>query len=145
MAPPYPKHVFTVDKDHFLLTRYTWSDTTGEHEPVTSYKCAIGTDQYPTPSGVFRIKGFSFDPDWLIPNSEWVAPEWRGKVIPGGDPSNPLVGAFMDFGFLGVGIHGTHDLDSLGTKASHGCIRVRPTVAKRIARLKPTGSLVAIF
>jgi lipoprotein-anchoring transpeptidase ErfK/SrfK len=135
---------FVVDKRAFLLHRYVWDKTIKQFEHRARWACAIGRLEYPTPSGVFVIRAHALNPDWQMPDSDWVPEEDRGKIIKGGDPANPLVGAFMDFGFLGVGIHGTRDLASLGTAASHGCIRVRPEVAIRIANLNPDGSRVVI-
>jgi lipoprotein-anchoring transpeptidase ErfK/SrfK len=58
-----------------------------------------------------------------MPNSSWVAPADRGKVIPGGSPENPLKARWLGI-FDGAGIHGTDATYSLGTAASHGCIRM---------------------
>ena len=46
-----------------------------------------------------------------------------GQVIPGGAPNNPLKARWMGI-FDGAGIHGTDQVGSLGTAASHGCIRM---------------------
>jgi lipoprotein-anchoring transpeptidase ErfK/SrfK len=58
-----------------------------------------------------------------MPNSSWVAPADRGKVIPGGSPENPLKARWLGI-YAGAGIHGTDATYSLGTAASHGCIRM---------------------
>jgi lipoprotein-anchoring transpeptidase ErfK/SrfK len=48
-----------------------------------------------------------------------------GQTIPGGDPRNPLVARWV--GISGsVGFHGTKDIGSLGSRASHGCVRMNP-------------------
>lgn len=79
-----------------------------------------------------------------MPDSDWVEPDMRGKVIPGGDPANPLIGSFLKL-YNGVGIHGTRDVDSLGTAASHGCIRVTPKVAIHLHRKVKKGTPVVII
>jgi len=43
-----------------------------------------------------------------------------------------------------VGIYGTRALDSLGTKASHGCIRVHPDVVLELHKRIPTGTPVVL-
>jgi lipoprotein-anchoring transpeptidase ErfK/SrfK len=59
-----------------------------------------------------------------MPNSDWVAPKDRGKVVPGGTPENPLKARWLGI-FAGAGIHGTDADSSIGTAASHGCVRMR--------------------
>ncbi len=46
-----------------------------------------------------------------------------GQVIPGGSPENPLKARWMGI-FAGAGIHGTDQTGSLGSAASHGCVRM---------------------
>ena len=58
-----------------------------------------------------------------MPNSDWAG-DLAGKVIPAGDPRNPIAARWMGF-HDGAGIHGTYDPGSIGSAASHGCIRMR--------------------
>jgi lipoprotein-anchoring transpeptidase ErfK/SrfK len=44
-------------------------------------------------------------------------------VIPGGAANNPLKARWMGI-YDGAGIHGTDDTASLGSAASHGCVRM---------------------
>ena len=44
-----------------------------------------------------------------MPNSSWVAPKDRGKVIPGGTAENPLKARWLGI-YAGAGIHGTDDV-----------------------------------
>ena len=44
-------------------------------------------------------------------------------MVPGGIPENPLKARWLGI-FAGAGIHGTDELGSLGTAASHGCVRM---------------------
>jgi lipoprotein-anchoring transpeptidase ErfK/SrfK len=44
-------------------------------------------------------------------------------VIPPDDPGNPIKARWMGI-YDGAGIHGTDALGSLGSAASHGCIRM---------------------
>jgi lipoprotein-anchoring transpeptidase ErfK/SrfK len=93
-------------------------------EIVTSYNVAVGSDEYPTPLGTFSVQSMQVDPPWNVPNSSWAG-DLAGKTIPGGDPANPLVARWI--GFNGsVGFHGTASAGSLGSAASHGCIRMAP-------------------
>lgn len=88
-----------------------------------------GQPDYRTPPGRYVVEAKAKDPDWTLPDSPWVAEELRGTTIPGGDPRNPIVARWLRLahekdGYTGVGIHGTAARDSIGTPASHGCIRM---------------------
>ena len=82
----------------------------------------MGMPAWPTPDGLFSIQTKQVDPTWSVPNSSWAG-SLAGQVIPGGAPNNPLKARWMGFSG-GAGIHGTAEVDSLGSAASHGCIRM---------------------
>ena len=93
-------------------------------EAVATYRVAVGSEEFPTPRGKFAVDRKEVNPVWNVPDSEWAG-DLAGKRIPGGDPRNPLVARWV--GISGpVGFHGTKDLGSIGSRASHGCIRMRP-------------------
>jgi lipoprotein-anchoring transpeptidase ErfK/SrfK len=99
---------------------------------VKNYTVAVGSPTYPTPTGRFVVQTMQVNPPWNVPNSEWAGDQ-AGKTIPGGDPANPLVARWI--GFNGsVGFHGTASAGSLGTAASHGCVRVAPHAVTWLAR-----------
>lgn len=105
-----------------------------------TYRVAVGQPQYPTPRGRFSITNKQVNPVWSVPNSPWAG-ELAGTTVSG--PGNPLKARWM--GIVGsVGIHGTGDEASIGSRASHGCIRMR--VADVIALFKrvPVGTPVLI-
>jgi L,D-transpeptidase catalytic domain/Putative peptidoglycan binding domain len=87
-----------------------------------SYPVAVGLPGYDTPTGFFRIVQKQVDPPWHAPNRPWAG-SYAGTTVPGGAPDNPLKARWL--GVTGsVGIHGTADSWSVGTRASHGCIRM---------------------
>ena len=89
---------------------------------VRSYRVAVGEPRYPTPTGEFVVQTMQVNPTWNVPDSEWAG-KLAGQDIPSGDPRNPLKARWI--GFNGsVGFHGTASVDSLGTAASHGCVRM---------------------
>ena len=91
---------------------------------VATYQVAVGSDEFPTPRGRFSVDRKEENPVWSVPNSEWAG-DLAGTTVPGGDPRNPLVARWV--GISGpVGFHGTKDLGSIGSRASHGCVRMRP-------------------
>ena len=87
---------------------------------ITSFPIAVGTSTYPTPLGRFRIVTKERNPTWNPPDSAWAA--GMGPIPPG--PGNPLGTRWMGLSIPGYGIHGTSAPSSIGTAASHGCIRM---------------------
>jgi lipoprotein-anchoring transpeptidase ErfK/SrfK len=94
-------------------------------ELVKTYTVAVGSEEYPTPTGRFAVQTMQVNPRWNVPQSEWAG-DLAGESIPGGDPRNPLVARWIGFNGA-VGFHGTKSSGSLGTAASHGCIRMSPS------------------
>jgi L,D-transpeptidase catalytic domain/Putative peptidoglycan binding domain len=86
-----------------------------------TYVIAVGRIGLETPAGLYRIDDKQINPSWHVPRSPWAG-SLAGRVIPPG-PDDPLKGRWMGF-YDGAGVHGTDDLSSLGTAASHGCIRM---------------------
>lgn len=104
------------------------------------YQVAIGVDEHPTPLGAYFISDMAKDPTWLPPNSEWAK---DAKQIPPG-PNNPLGTRWIGFGDS-VGFHGTPYPDTVGTKASHGCMRMTiPDIEDLYERVN-VGTQVCIF
>ena len=94
-----------------------------------------------TPSGVYTINDKQVDPVWHVPHSAWAG-DLAGRVIPPG-PENPIKARWMGI-YDGAGIHGTTDVSSLGSAASHGCIRMAiPDVIDLYGRV-PLGTTVYI-
>jgi lipoprotein-anchoring transpeptidase ErfK/SrfK len=92
----------------------------GDGKVVKTYRVAVGMAKYPTPTGTLRIVKKEVDPTWDPPNSDWAA--GMGPIPPG--PGNPLGTRWMGLNSPGIGIHGTYASSSIGTAASHGCIRM---------------------
>jgi hypothetical protein len=87
-----------------------------------TYQVAIGAVGFATPAGLYEIRNKAVNPAWYVPNKPWAG-DLAGKVIPSGDPENPIKARWMGF-WDGAGIHGTADSGSIGSAASHGCIRM---------------------
>ncbi len=88
---------------------------------VKSYGVATGQPAYPTPMGQFFIVSKQVDPVWINPHSSWSVgmPEY----VPAG-PDNPLGTRAMQLSADAIYIHGTPEDSSIGSHASHGCIRM---------------------
>ena len=88
-----------------------------------TYGVAVGAAGYDTPAGLFSIQSRQVNPAWTAPNRPWAG-AMAGRTVPGGAPGNPLKARWL--GVNGsVGIHGTAEEWSIGSRASHGCIRMR--------------------
>jgi L,D-transpeptidase catalytic domain len=108
--------VLTVDRDHFKLRLF-------KHlRHSRTYGIAVGMAGLSTPAGLFSITEKEVNPPWHVPNAAWAG-SLAGQTIPGGAPNNPLKARWLGI-TDGVGIHGTAEDWSIGSRASHGCIRM---------------------
>jgi lipoprotein-anchoring transpeptidase ErfK/SrfK len=108
--------VLVADRSSFQLHLY-------ERLKLTrSYTVAVGALGFDTPAGLYNIQNKAVNPAWSVPNSDWAG-DLAGTVVPGGVPENPLKARWLGI-YDGAGIHGTDVTSSLGTAASHGCIRM---------------------
>jgi lipoprotein-anchoring transpeptidase ErfK/SrfK len=114
VASKYPTFL-TLDRANYTL-RF-WQNL----KLVKSYTVAVGQVGLETPAGLYHIQDKQVDPTWNVPNSAWAG-SLAGQSIPPG-PSNPLKARWLGI-FNGAGIHGTDETWSLGTAASHGCVRM---------------------
>jgi len=87
---------------------------------VKQYPVAVGQPLYPTPTGDFVITDMEKDPTWTPPNSPWAA---GLEPIPPG-ATNPLGTRWIGTSASLVGIHGTPQDWTIGSAASHGCVRM---------------------
>ena len=92
-----------------------------DSKTVVSFKIAYGMAAFPTPTGDYKIVNKQSNPTWTPPpNSSWA--KGLGPIPPG--PGNPLGTRWMGTSAPFVGIHGTPADYTIGTRASHGCIRM---------------------
>jgi len=100
---------------------------------LKSYAVAVGQERYPTPLGTFTIRKIVWNPSWRPPpDADWA----KGKTAKGpGDPGNPMKVVKIFFQEPDYYIHGTGDVESLGSAASHGCLRMDPTEVADLAKL----------
>jgi lipoprotein-anchoring transpeptidase ErfK/SrfK len=130
-AERYPV-VLAVDRDAKVLRLY-------ENLKLSRrYKIAVGKAGVETAAGRYKIREKTVNPTWHVPMSDWAG-DLAGQTIPPDDPRNPLEARWMGF-HDGQGIHGTDDVASLGTAASHGCIRMSVPDVKRLFRKVKVGT-----
>ena len=128
--------VITVDRSTFTLRLFKGLKLRKR------YGIAVGMAGLDTPPGTYRIQSRQVDPAWHVPRSPWAG-SLQGKVIPGGIASNPLKARWLGIA-NGVGIHGTSEEWSIGSRASHGCIRMRVADVIDLYPRVPIGTQVLI-
>jgi len=134
LAARYPT-VITVDRANFRL--HLWKHL----RIVKTYVIAVGRAGLETPAGVYTINDKQVNPSWHVPNSTWAG-KLAGRVIPPG-PQDPIKARWMGI-YDGAGIHGTDELSSLGSAASHGCIRMAIPDVIDLYNRTPMGTTVYI-
>lgn len=112
---------------------------TGMDRRVSSY-------YFHTPRGEFSILSKERDPLWYRPAWAWIE---RGQAVPTGRERwrgipGVMGKAKLDLGH-GYAIHGTNDVASLGSKATHGCIRVGAVDLEAVYNIADVGTRVFIF
>ena len=99
---------------------------------VATHAVAVGSPEWPTKTGEWRVRQVVFNPEWVPPDESWA--EEREPRKPG-DPKNPLGRAQLVYDPPRT-IHGTNEPSSIGKNVSHGSIRMNNAeivaLAKRI-------------
>ena len=100
-------------------------------EVVHTFTVAVGKGSKPTPRGNYKVRKIVWNPAWVPPDEPWA----RSKTAqPPGAKANPMKLVKIFFKEPDYYMHGTNDLESLGDAASHGCLRMDPDDAYRLAR-----------
>ncbi|MEA2148492.1 MAG: L,D-transpeptidase ErfK/SrfK [Solirubrobacteraceae bacterium] len=135
LAKKYPV-VLTVDRRGFRISLF-------KHlQRVRTYPIAVGQAGLETPAGLYKIANKATNPAWHVPNSAWAG-SLAGQVIPGGAANNPIKARWLGV-YDGVGVHGTTDRASIGTNASHGCIRMLVEDVEKLYDQVPIGTPIFI-
>jgi hypothetical protein len=96
---------------------------------VKTYPVAVGSPRYPTPIRAQAMRTIVWNAWWMPPPSPWAQhdkPTPPGKHNPLGNIKMPIGDSLM--------LHGTNQPQSIGTAASHGCIRLFTQDAWELAR-----------
>jgi lipoprotein-anchoring transpeptidase ErfK/SrfK len=112
---PQPRLIITINKVSQKMTVALDGDT------LYRWKVSTGAKGYDTPSGNFRP--FRMEKDHF-------SKEWDDAPMPHS----------IFFTTRGHAVHGSYHVQSLGRRASHGCVRLHPdNAAKLFALVKKTG------
>ena len=116
--------VTAAEFDQILLVRhndrklYLYEDGKIAHE----WTVAVGQPGYPTPIGEFEVELKRYLPTWINPAPDGWGASMPDMIPPG--PGNPLGLRAINWTSPGIRFHGTENIASLGTAASHGCVRM---------------------
>lgn len=129
-----------IDKQTMTLTLYD-----REGEPAETFPIACGkrpgnkreNGDMRTPEGVFRITSVEDSRAWKHDFGDG-----RGEIA---GAYGPWFIRLVTPGHKGIGIHGTHDPASIGTRATEGCIRLGNDDLERLKPLVYSGMPVVIL
>jgi lipoprotein-anchoring transpeptidase ErfK/SrfK len=128
----------TLAQTQYRITVYLTEhrmDITQNGQMVITTPVGVGKDGTPTPGGSYYIKELLEPPD---PNTVY------GPFVFGLSGFSNVIMSFGGVGQGVIGIHGNNDPASIGTDASHGCIRVPNEVITQMTTFLPLGTPVDI-
>ncbi|MDB2414220.1 L,D-transpeptidase family protein [Rickettsiales bacterium] len=96
-----------------------------DDKTVMSFPIGIGKEGWRTPVGITKIALKRKDPTWIPPSSIRKKDPELPKFVPPG-PDNPLGKYALNLGIPELAIHGTNKPYGIGSRSSHGCIRMYP-------------------
>ena len=123
----------TINKSKNILTVYKGA------EVYHKYPVATGASSGLTPEGKFSFVTKAVNPSWG--GGGYASP------VAGGSPSNPLGKRWLGLSIGGggrYGVHGNASPSSIGTYASHGCVRMINTDVESMFDYIPVGTPVWI-
>lgn len=128
-----------ISKEEMALSVYNYKGQNIAKFPVACGKSTGNKEKVgdmKTPEGVFRISDIQ------------DAANWSHDF---GDGKGNITGAYGPYfirlltpGHTGIGIHGTHDNNSIGTRATEGCIRLQNENVLKLVELIHVGTIVII-
>lgn len=102
---------------------------------IHTYIVAVGLPRYPTPVGDFTLTQITWNPWWYPPKRDWA----RHEKITRPGSGNPM-GKVKLFLAGSLYLHASPFTSSIGSAASHGCVRMRPNDAVELAKLLENAS-----
>jgi lipoprotein-anchoring transpeptidase ErfK/SrfK len=152
LPPEAPRKGTVITVDVATNNLYLFKDG----QLVTKSPAATGSEKllkhgsrvwlFRTPQGHLKVLRKIADPIWKKP--DWAYVEAGETVPPPNSPKRNIKGHLGKFALdLGDGIliHGTSEPDSIGRKASHGCIRLPENALEFVYQKAAVGTDVFIF
>jgi lipoprotein-anchoring transpeptidase ErfK/SrfK len=114
-----------------------------EGKLLAYYPATIGSEEKPAPSGAFKVRDVSWNPDYVYdPKFAWKGVNVRHKLTIRPGPNNPVGLVWIDLTAPTYGIHGTPEPANIGKTESHGCIRLTNWDAVDLAAMVRPGTVV---
>jgi|SRR5690554_2117145 len=139
LLPSGPRQGLVVNLAEYRLYYYT------DKGSVLTYAIGIGTDESPTPLTQTRVRAKISNPAWYPPQSirkqYEAAGEFLPAVVPPG-PDNPMGPLKIQLDLPSYLIHGSNKSFGIGTRVSHGCIRMYNQDVLELAKVLPVGTPV---
>jgi L,D-transpeptidase ErfK/SrfK len=107
-----------------------------------SWDVATAKPGWVTPVGEWNLYQKRENPTWYNPAQDTWGADLPPMIAPG--PGNPLGTRAIYLNAPGIRIHGTYSTSSIGTYASHGCIRMYISDSEELFNLVDTGTRVII-
>jgi len=144
VLPPGPHEGIVINLPELRLYYYHQGSN-----KVSTFPLAIGKLGWGTPVANTKIVDKKEDPYWIVPDSilaEKAASGVHGfpKIIPPG-PKNPLGKYAIRLGLNGYLIHGTNLKGGIGSRVSHGCMRMQPKDIETLFNFVSVGTTVRII
>ncbi len=117
--------------------------TQGNAGDVLTFPIGVGDQGKDTPTGTYKVIEKTVNPAWYVPASIRKERPELPKIMPPG-PDNPMGSHAMRLSLRTMLIHGTDRPWGIGTRSSHGCIRLFPEDIVRLFELVPLGTRVTI-
>jgi len=112
-------------------------------QTVTTFPIGIGDQGKETPVGTFTVIEKIRNPAWYVPESiRKERPDLPAVVPPG--PENPMGSHALRLSNRTVLIHGTNRPWGIGSRVSHGCIRLHQEDIALLFEMIPRGTRVSI-
>jgi lipoprotein-anchoring transpeptidase ErfK/SrfK len=134
-----PRGVWSIVVDKSLFKLWVCY----EGAPVKPYAVTLGAESKPTPAAKYAVGVRNPKPPWWPPAETNI----KDKPVKYGDPRNPLGEWWIALDHdmhHGIGIHGTNDPRSIGTRASNGCVRMLNEDVREVFAFCPRGTRVII-
>jgi lipoprotein-anchoring transpeptidase ErfK/SrfK len=150
MSPNDTITYIVIERDSF--TAHAFSQQDSQWVFVKSFPVAVGTRGFTTPTLIGTIAAKRVNPAWFAPRARWAG-RVAGTVVPWRSRGNPFraqndsgipEGYFFAIGGTSLGLHTTDKPRSIGTRASHGCVRLQLKDARWLNRVMPIGATVEI-
>jgi len=111
---------------------------------AVAYPATIGSEELPSPSGSYKIKGIAFNPVYYYnPDKNFLQGDNRERLKLAPGPNNPVGTVFIALTKPTFGLHGTPDPEKVDKSASHGCVRMTNWDVEELARLVKPGIVVS--